>query len=112
MPGKNSLARIGSNMINERMKDLAGIDEANMFGKEQASKGNVSIWKPAQLEDKLADIYQELVTLKLEMDNMEEIPNYLTKLYNLTNKSMSKVGDAKKEVYNLRMEAKKIHNKR
>ena len=75
---------------------------AGPFGK-QASKGNISMQIPGEVDEMLGECYRRLVTLKLEMDAMEEVPNWLKNTYKQTMDSMNKIGKIRQDVYNMKM---------
>ena len=78
------------------------ISEVNPLGIAQASKGNVSLHLPAQIDDALGKAFSQLATLKLEFDNMNEVPNSFSAMEKQVHKAMEAVRKARQETTQLR----------
>jgi hypothetical protein len=63
--------------------------------------------KAAEADDAVTKAYLSLVTFKQSMDEMEEIPKDLQKLYDQTRDAIDVVTAAKGETYQLRMMLKR-----
>lgn len=59
--------------------------------------------KPAAADEAVGKAYLSLVTFKQSMDEMEEIPKDLQKLYDQTMIAMNAAKEARDETYQLRM---------
>ena len=104
----DSLVSKYKTMRESRMSKAKELLERNIFGQKQASKGNVSLHLPANADELMGDIFQKLTTLKLEFDEMEEVPNSMKPLYKQVMKSMEATRKARDETYQLRMMFKKV----
>jgi len=92
-------------LIDAGRADLARV-VAGPFGR-QAPKGNISLEIPAGVTKMAGEAYNQLVTLKLEMDAMEEVPNYLKPIYKATMQAIGEAGKLKGTAYNLQMNLRK-----
>ena len=61
-----------------------------------------------EADEALGKAYRALVDLKLSIDKFHEIPNTLMPFYNGVNKAMGEVGKLRQDVYNLRMQTKRL----
>lgn len=59
--------------------------------------------KPAQVDEALGEAYRTLVSFKMGMDQMEEIPKDLQPIYDQAGKAISVLVAARQETYQLRM---------
>lgn len=85
---------------------MAASTTAAPFG-PMAQKGNLSIHLPAEMTRLAGEIYNKATTMKLEMDAMEEVPNYLKATYKQTMDVQGQAGKLKQTAYNLQMNLRK-----
>ncbi len=70
--------------------------QADSFG------GQVSWHKAAEADEAVGDAYRKITSLKMEMDQFEEIPSYLMPLYREIMKAMEALVKARKETGQVR----------
>jgi hypothetical protein len=66
-----------------------------------------ALHKPAEADEAVTKAYLSLVTFKQSMDEMEEIPKDLQKLYDQTMAAMDAFHEARSDTYQLRMMMKR-----
>ena len=70
---------------------------------KMASRGNMSLHVPREVDDMVAGAYTKLIGFKMEMDQMHEMPPVVLPLYKETMKAMDALRKAGKHTYQLRM---------
>ena len=64
-------------------------------------------WKPAEADDAMGEAYRTLISFKLGLDRMEEIPKDLLPLYDQAGKAIDLIVKAQRETYQLREMARR-----
>lgn len=92
----------------ECMCKKESIRDRMMALEAMASRGNLSLHIPAEAENLLAQAYTRLHTFKAELDQMDELNPALKQLYRKVMGAVDKITKAKDDVYNLRMQTRKL----
>ena len=69
---------------------------------------SLPLHKPAEADEALGQAYNSLVSFKMAIDRMEEIPKDLHGIYDEIGKAISKVADARKHTTQVRMLARRM----
>lgn len=64
--------------------------------------------KPAQADEALGQAYLALVSFKMGMDQMEEIPPHIQPLYDQVGRAISEVAEARKHTNQLREMTRRV----
>lgn len=100
------LTAANKDMLEQRGMMAASTTAAGPFG-PMAQKGNVSVHLPGEMTRLAGEVYNKATTMKLEMDAMEEVPNYLKSIYKMTMRVQDEAGKLKQTAYNLQMNMRK-----